>query len=587
MKKILLAMLMSSALTNVHAQTVVHPFPPNARLDASELNAMEQALVAVANGKSTNQILTMPNITNGSVSGTDLTGGVITPTGGSKVNIADVLASYATEAWSNSNLVAVTNGTSTGQTLNSAIVNAVSLSMSGTSLSLNDSRGSQVGLLNNTGDLTLYGWASSYRRIIPDSLKTASDGNDDAPSIQRALNILSTDGQLGGEIMFLPRVYNLNSPIKQTNQGVWRCVHGHMTTGGAWSDAAGRYGGTWFNIGSSFIGSSTSPITIYGGTAIGTVIDGCAFFEIQPASTNPPAGQASYSWAPSAYPFVIDMESVQGDVTITNTLWRGITKGMYSDFSGRLNIDHMKSDFYGVGIEIHHSYDVDRINDVQEWGFNGSPNDVMYYKAMNGILIRLFRADTPFIDKIFSINMFTALEFDTDAAGTSASGQAEAGGLATKVQIGNLTCDGSIHCIVNNAPGATFKADIIDFQGENNTASTPTAWGGSSPVELPAQTFGQIDKIYAQSVSESVVHMFGSGCSYVSVGNITLDEIGNPSGISKYIADGAPCSASSFSAANTAYLATPPARLMSSAPATYMPSTSTTKLYWPKPTAQQ
>ncbi|MBV1833097.1 hypothetical protein [Novacetimonas pomaceti] len=481
---------------------------------------------------------------------------------------------------------AITGGTSTGQTLNSATVNAVSLSMSGTSLPLNDSSGNQIGTLGNTGNLSLVGWASTYRRIIPDSLKTAADGNDDAPSIQRALNILATDNQLGGEIVFLPRVYNINSPITQTNQGVWRCVHGHMTTGGAWGDATQRYGGTWFNIGSSFIGGTASPITISGGAAIGTVIDGCAFFEIQPASTNPAAGQSSYSWAPSAYPFVIDMESVQGDVTITNTLWRGITKGMYSDFSGRLNIDHVKADFYDVGIEIHHSYDVDRINDVQEWGFNSSPYDVIYYKTQHGYLIRLFRADTPFIDKIFSINMFTALEFDTDAAGTSASGASEAGGAPTKVQIGNLTCDGSIHCIVNNASGATFKADIIDYQGANNTQSAFTAFDGSA-IEMAASGYGQVDKIFSQAVGESVIHMFGSGCSYVSVGSVIMDETGAAAGASGYLNDSNTCTATSFAAYNELYLAVPPIRAMASPPSTWTPSTANRHLYWPSPVAQE
>ncbi|GAA4493392.1 hypothetical protein GCM10023158_10580 [Gluconacetobacter tumulicola] len=421
-----------------------------------------------------------------------------------------------------------------------------------------------------------------YRHIVPDTLKVAADGDDDAPSIQRVLNILSSDGQLGGEIVFLPRIYKLNSPIVQTNQGVWRCVQGHMSTGGLAADPAQRYGGTWFQIGARFIGSSSRPITISSGTAIGATIDGCAFFEIQPASRKPAAGSVTASWKPAAYPFVIGIQDVKGEVFITNTLWRGITKGVYSDNAGRLQVRNAMTDFYTTGFEVHHDYDVDRFIGIHEWGFNGSELDKLHYKTHNENLIRLYRADTPILDDIFAINTFSTIDLEQD----SASGPL-AGGVPTKVNVGILICDGSVHCILNNAPGATVKVSILDEQGQDSTRASFTAFREGSAIEMAGYGTVQVGSLYAQAMGEAVIHLFGRKCSSVSVGSLVLDEAVAAAGVRGYVADMAACTPSPVAAMNTISLAMPPERIMASPPSTYMPSIAVGLLLWAAQTPHQ
>ncbi|MFT8420350.1 MAG: hypothetical protein ABF665_02335 [Gluconacetobacter sp.] len=420
------------------------------------------------------------------------------------------------------------------------------------------------------------------RRIVPDTLRVAADGDDDAPSVQRALNMLSSDGQLGGEIMFLPRIYKLNSPIMQTNQGVWRCVQGHMSTGGLAADPAQRYGGTWFQIGARFIGSSTPPITISSGTAIGATIDGCAFFEIQPASLNPAAGSVTAAWKPAAYPFVIGIQDVKGEVFITNTLWRGITKGVYSDNAGRLQVRNAMTDFYTTGFEVHHDYDVDRFVGIHEWGFNGSELDKLHYKTHNENLIRLYRADTPILDDIFAINTFSAIDLEQDSASGSL-----AGGVSTKVNIGTLICDGSVHCILNDAPATTVKVSILDAQGQDNTQKGLTAHAGSSAIEMAAYGTVQVGSLYTQSMAQGAIHLFGSQCSYVSVDSLVIDESGGAAGARGYVADMAACARSPVGGTNTVSIGKPPARIMAAPPSTYMPFTATGSLLWTVQTSHQ
>ena len=215
-----------------------------------------------------------------------------------------------------------------------------------------------------------------------------------------------------------------------------------------------------------------------------------------------------------------------------------MTKGVYSDFTARLDFENWRGQFFVYGAEIHHSYDVNRFVNWHLWPYWADSKDVEAYTTQHLDAIRLFRSDTPFIDKVFCITCHSALDLETDVA--EAGNQ---GGVATKVHIGSLSCDASLSCITSNAAGANFTADLIDYQGADITVAAAMALTGGAPVQVNAALTALISKMTAQGDANglfNIANNTATGCSNVELGSGTQDNsaFANTSG---YLVTAPPC----------------------------------------------
>jgi hypothetical protein len=132
----------------------------------------------------------------------------------------------------------------------------------------------------------------------PDQYRIASDGIDDAPSIQRLINNFCNSKQ-GNTIYFRARHYAIHSPILQTCLVNWK--------GQGWPDTitgpASQASGTWLDIGAEFANTQTSPLVFTGTNASGMTVEDIALDEpAQPAA--PILQNGSWypaTWAPTPY----------------------------------------------------------------------------------------------------------------------------------------------------------------------------------------------------------------------------------------------------------------------------------------------
>ena len=284
---------------------------------------------------------------------------------------------------------------------------------------------------------------------------------------------------------------------------------------------------------------------------------------------------------PYSYAFVVSINKIAGDYTITNSLWRNITLGVTSDSTGRLNISHLKGDFYNVGIEVHHAYDVDRFDDFHIWGFGGSPYDVIAYTNSHLIGIRLYRTDSPFIDRIFIINAFKGLDLETEGDGTDFGGNTIPGGGPTKVLGGSFECDGTRYCIYNNYQASTLQIANLNEQGADNTKSPFTTWTDSTAIYNNLFGYQMIGSIHVQAIGGPVVYDADANeCASTSIGSLLLDGNDPPVNMSGYVAGGVSCDSTGANH-HTVNLAISPNRTMASPPSTFMPSGSAVILSWP------
>lgn len=358
--------------------------------------------------------------------------------------------------------------------------------------------------------------------ITPDSQYQAQDGTDDAPSIGRADALASS---VNGTVVFLARQYNWKSAVTKTGSVSWQCVRSQQPkTNGT--------GGTWFMISAT----TFNPLTISGAGAQGTRIDGCAWSDLQPTPAFPAAGSVG-TYTPTNYPPTISVMNTNGDVFITNQLWSGVSKGVYADQSSRMWFTGWRGQFITYGAEIHRSADVNRMYDWQIWPYWADSKDVEKYTTANFQAIRLFRSDSPFIDKIFCIACNAALDLENETL----SGLT---GPPTKIHIGQISADQSQYTVINNATGSNFTADLIDYDGQDLTIAAVTALSGGAPFYNTAAMAGaDISKIWAQGAAAGFVNIANNtatGCSNLTAGSAHLDNVGfaNTTG---YLLTALPC----------------------------------------------
>ncbi len=321
--------------------------------------------------------------------------------------------------------------------------------------------------------------------LVPDTYKETSDGLDDAPSIQRAVNAACAGNVK--TLAFYARRYKINSPITQNCLANWE-GQGFEEQPGSNTAASG----TWFDIGAGFSSTLASPITVVAGT--GSVFEN--FGVAEPSQPTPPsasydplfsAGSASPhilgytpgTWSPAPFYFVFSIKGSPGNL-FRHIMLDGVNQGFHVDHSGRTNFEDIRGQVFNTMFEIHESYDVSRITDVHDWPYWSSADPVMAYDQEHAYVVASYRNDTPFWENIFGLGVRAVLYMADDPDGTT-----------TGIQAGNISCDSAVYCIRINT-GAP-----VQVTGQFGSIRTfGSKWSTVHPIPLvqyPGSSMLQLD----------------------------------------------------------------------------------------------
>ena len=356
--------------------------------------------------------------------------------------------------------------------------------------------------------------------VFPDEYKSPSDGADDAPSIQRAINQLCRKPGLpgsGGIVRLKQHVYEIDSSVTVP------CSISMSGTG--WEEQMTLGGGSWLHI-TSKLGVFAPAFNVTTTFARASQFSNFAVTEDMPL----PSTVSGRAWSPTPYREVFNLNGVGAAVFFKHILWDGVYRGVAADGAGRIEMDGMYADVFSYLIRLDGSLDVDRIRNVHVWPYwtnstvSGSavvPSmnsvqqaNVSVWKRTNTDAIVLGRADSPFLDDIFGIDLHSTVRFTNTTSGNI--------GYATKVKIGKLTCDQSQYCLYVD-PGATAASAIIDqldWQGEDGTNLGHPNTGGAA-VKIEGAAFLQIGAVHAEFIGEGIFSVVNpSICSQINVGTV-------------------------------------------------------------------
>ncbi len=240
---------------------------------------------------------------------------------------------------------------------------------------------------------------------------------------------------------------------------------------------------------------STSPFIVSTLAASGFALSDLAITQDQPA---PGPG-----WAPVAYPPVVSVLNVAGQITLDNILAAPVYDLVNSNNSGRLNVTRLRGQIFHNGVVSERSYDSDRYFDWHVWDYWSTDSNVRAWQQTNLDAIRLFRVDTPFIDKIFLIDGRSVIRFSDAGNGT-----------ASRFFIGDLQGDGVKHTlwIDGTASHVNGHVQAIDGQHIDNSAPGAHSIANSSTIQIDRGATGnilQIDQLRSEWAAGSVVRNDG------------------------------------------------------------------------------
>ena len=227
---------------------------------------------------------------------------------------------------------------------------------------------------------------------------------DGVTDLAPALNAIGAamSSNRSNEILIPAGSYAIKSAVTFT--GVAPTIRGQGFTAGPNPSGAT---GTWITI----TGSGYVPFTIQGTNARGATVRDIAFTETQPAFA---AG-----WTPAPWDYVFKILNTLGEVTFDNVLFAGVTRGIYADNSGRLNIKNVAGQFYTAGIEIDDCYDIPRVEHLHAWSYETSNVNVIAYQEANSDTLILRRVDGIFIGDLFSLAARSVIHLTTGANGVT------------------------------------------------------------------------------------------------------------------------------------------------------------------------
>lgn len=343
---------------------------------------------------------------------------------------------------------------------------------------------------------------STQLTLVPDWYKQTTDGTDDAPSIQRAINASCAIG--GGRVDLLSRHYSIQSPISIP------CAI--IMQGRGWQEpnqSATSGGGTWLDVTSP----SFSAITISGVPAEGTEIRDIAFD--QPNQTPP---TSTGTWTPVVYAPVINVVGVGGKTRLSNTMFWGVYDGVAFTNGGRFIADHLYGQFFHAGLTGSLQLDSIRLDQIHIFPYWSYQAPVIAWQQVNAIGIVLGRVDTPFIDNVFVFGAADGIQFRTDASSGGVPG-----GVSTGFEIGKLSCDSVVNCVDIEGAGVNGHIGQIRQAGQQGTSSgapytdaTVIRVVGQANIQVGLMSALLIDKTAISDISTTV-------CSSIQVGESSFD----------------------------------------------------------------
>ena len=352
--------------------------------------------------------------------------------------------------------------------------------------------------------------ASAKLFLTPDDFHRPQDGGDDAPSINRAIDVLKRSGR--NQLRFLARTYRLRSPVRQFDVAIHWCGSGWSESYGPTTTERGVGAGTWLVIESP----GFTPVEISGTGSRGTMVSDIGVFEKQPA---PPS---SGSWQPTAYPYVFDVEATYGLVRFEHVMLLAVTKGIGAHLSGRLQIDGLYGQVFDNAVKVDKAFDADTYQGVHVWPFWSQAVPVMAYTQSHLDALWLERADTGFIDNVFVLGARSAVRLgQSDAESGSVPG-----GAATKNTIGTLHCDFTQWCVWITGTNVHFQANNIDSQGERWTKAGDhaVALAQTASIRVDGQAVIQAGRVWQEVTDHSTISYLNARlASNIQIGSLYED----------------------------------------------------------------
>ena len=345
---------------------------------------------------------------------------------------------------------------------------------------------------------------------VPDCFRQPQDGDDDAPSINRAITVLARSKR--SQLIFRARIYLLKSPVMQ------RDVELHWV-GGGWSEPTGATPteanlgvGTW--LVADRVGFT--PVTITGAASRGTIVEGFGIFEKQPVS--PTTG----SWKPEPYPYFFHVEATYGLVKLQHMMFLAVTNGIYAHLSGRLEVDDVYGQVFDNAIRIDKSYDANTYRDLHFWPYWTQLVPVMDYIQNHFDAMWLQRADTGVIDNLFVFGARSGIHLDQSDTESAMI----PGGAATKNTLATIHCDSTRWCVWITGYNVHFQADSIESQAQQWTGSgtSPVAMKAAAAIRIEGQAVIQVGRIWQEFTDHSTIsYLNPRSISNIQVGSLYED----------------------------------------------------------------
>ncbi len=318
-----------------------------------------------------------------------------------------------------------------------------------------------------------------------------ADGTTDiAPALNAIAALL---GAGSANVVYLPAGnYALKSAVTFT--GVAPILQGQGFTAGP-----APASGTMITIS----GTGYVPFTFQGVNARGAVVRDLAVREMQPA-TGP-------GWQPTGYDYVFKVLNALGEVSFDNVLFAGVTRGIYADNSGRLDIRDVSGQFYTAGIEIDDCYDIPRIQHLHAWTYQSADASVVSWQEANQDTLILRRVDGIFIGDLFSLGARSAIHLTSGA-----------NGVTTKFYISNLYADFVRYGVWIDGAGTTGQIANATTQHNDQTAPATRLPGSKGLLVNATGVTVQIDNWRTDLVETSAIDVEQSG-NRVDIGQLWVN----------------------------------------------------------------
>ncbi len=332
----------------------------------------------------------------------------------------------------------------------------------------------------------------------------ADGATDIGPALNTIAGLLAANG---ANVIYIPAGnYALKSAV--VFNGVAPIIEGQGFTAGP-----GPASGTMLTIS----GAGYVPFTFSGTNARGAAIRDIALREAQPA-TGP-------GWQPAGYDYVFKILNALGEVTFDNVLFAGVTRGIYADNSGRLNIRDVSGQFYTAGIEIDDCYDIPRIQHLHAWTYQSADPSVVAWQEANEDTLILRRVDGIFIGDLFSLGARSAIHLTSGA-----------NGVTTKFYVDDLYADFVRYGVWVDASGVNGQIANATTQGNDQTAPG-TVLAGSRGMLVTGNTVQiQVANWRSNITAGPAIDLEGYAANIV-VGTLWANTYGTPGAGSPAVAN--------------------------------------------------